>query len=440
MRETARSNASHTSSPILEARSHEATLGNGLRVVVTPRPSLHRVSVGFFVAVGSRYETEADNGISHFLEHMLYRGTERHPSAHAQNYAFERIGGSLSATTHADHTHLGVVAPPESLAESMELLGEVVRAPRLGEIDVEKRIIREEILDDLDETGRQIDPDNVVRAAMFGDHPLGYTITGPLEALERFDEPKLRAHLARYYVASNSVLSIAGACDVQEALDLAERHFGALPRGERADPIPWAPPKRVVRRTHVASPGSQTDLRLSWLTPGERDRLGPTIELMLRLLDDGMSTRLYKRLADDSGMVYDCSALWEPFVDVGALDLAAEVSPERLVDVVRSCLDMARELADDGPTDDELEKAKRRHRWSVEAALDHAEELESIFGLAVLFDRPRGFEAIAKRFDAIDREAVREAARAVFRRDGLHLVTVGTMSAAARLELRKLAS
>jgi hypothetical protein len=141
---------------------HEKTLGNGLRVVVTPRPTLHRVAVGLFVGVGSRFESEADNGISHFLEHMLYRGTARHPSAHAQNLAFERIGGALSATTHADHTHLAVVAPPSSLAESMQLLGEVVRMPRLGEIDVERRIVREEILDDLDENGRQVDPDNVV--------------------------------------------------------------------------------------------------------------------------------------------------------------------------------------------------------------------------------------------------------------------------------------
>lgn len=418
--------------------SRESTLPNGLRVVVTPQPNLHRVALGLFVGVGSRYETRESNGISHFLEHMLYRGTARHPSAHAQNLAFERIGGALSATTHADHTHLAVVAPPVSLAESLELLGEVVRAPRLGEIEVEKRIVREEILDDLDEDGRQVDPDNVVRAAMFGDHPLGYSITGPLEALDRFDEAALRAHMARYYVAENAVISVAGACDPDQVLDLVARHFGDLPRGARPTPSPWAKPPKTIRRKHVASPGSQTDLRLSFVTPGERDRLGPAVELLLRVIDDGMSTRLYRRLADDGGMVYDCSAIWEPFVEVGALDLAAEVSPERLPAVADACLEILEDLATNGPREEEVEKAKRRHHWAVEAALDHAEELESLLGGAVLFDRPRGLDAIARRFDDLSPADLREAAALIFQRRHLHVVTVGTLTASGRLALRSL--
>ena len=420
---------------------HEATLGNGLRVVVVPQPSLHRVSMGLYVGVGSRHETAENNGVSHFLEHMLYRGTARHPSAHLQNLAFEQLGGSLSATTHADHTHLHVVAPPSSLAASMALLGEVVAAPRLGEIDVERRIVREEILDDLDETGRQVDPDNVVRALMFGDHPLGFPITGPLEALERFEEGMLRAHLDRYWVAENSVLAIAGRCDRAEAMALAEEHFSFMKRGQRAEALPWSPagsPAKAIRRKHVASPGSQTDLRLSWVTPGERDALGPVIELLLRVMDDGMSTRLYRRLADDGGMVYDCSALWEPFLDVGALDLAAAMSPSRLPEVAEACVRLVAELAEQGPTDEEVDKAKRRHRFGVEAALDHVEELEALAGGAVLFDRPRGMAAWSERFDALDAAAVRAAAAAIFRPEASYAVTVGTLTAAGRLSLRKL--
>jgi len=417
---------------------HETTLGNGLRVVVVPQAALHRVAFGLYVGVGSRHESTANNGVSHFLEHMLYRGTARHPSAHAQNLAFERLGGSLSATTHADHTHLHVIAPPSSLAASMALLGEVVALPRLGEIDVEKRIVREEILDDLDETGRQVDPDNVVRTVMFGDHPLGFPITGPLESLDRFEEPMLRAHLDRYWVASNSVLAIAGHCDVEEALGLAETHFSFMKRGEPAECLPWAPPAKVVRRKHVASPGSQTDLRMSFVTPGERDPLGPVIELLLRVMDDGMSTRLYRRLADDGGMVYDCSALWEPFLEVGALDLAAAMSPSRLAEVAEACFDLVTELAEKGPTEEEVDKAKRRHRWSVEAALDHADELEALAGGAVLFERARGMAAWSERFDSLSAADVRDAAAAIFRREAMHVVTVGTLTAAGRLSLRKL--
>jgi predicted Zn-dependent peptidase len=415
----------------------ELTLKNGLRVVVVPQPALHRVSFGLYVGVGSRHESAEDNGISHFLEHMLYRGTERHPSAHAQNLAFERLGGSLSATTHADHTHLHVIAPPESLAESMALLGEVVRAPRLGEIEVEKRIVREEILDDLDETGRHVDPDNVVRMLMFGDHPLAYPITGPIEALDHFTEERLRAHLDRYWVASNTVLAVAGRCDVREVKELAEKNFGDLKTGVPSVAPSWSDERRgKTRRKHVASPGSQTDLRVSWITPGERDPLGPAIEMLLRIIDDGMSTRLYRRLADDSGMVYDCSALWEPFVEVGALDLAAAMTPERLPEVADACIAMVNELATKGPTEEELEKAKRRHRWSVQAALDHADELETLAGGAVLFDRVRGLDAQAKRFDHLTTRDLRDAAKQVFARERMYIATVGTLTAGGRLALR----
>ncbi len=418
---------------------HEQTLSNGLRVVVVPQTALHRVAFGLFVGVGSRHESAADNGISHFLEHMLYRGTARHPSAHAQNLAFERLGGALSATTHADHTHLHVIGPPDSFAESMELLGEVVRAPRLGEIDVEKRIVREEILDDLDETGRHVDPDNVVRAVMFGDHPLAYPITGPIESLDGFTEERLRAHLARHWVATNSVLAVAGACDTREAFELAERCFGDMKTGAPSEAPAWDANKRgKTRRKHVASPGSQTDLRLSWITPCERHAMGPAIEMLLRIIDDGMSTRLYKRLADDSGMVYDCSALWEPFLEVGALDLAAAMTPERMPEVADACLELVRDLADKGPTGDELAKAKRRHRWSVDAAIDHADELEVLAGGAVLFERTRGVAAQAERFDALTADDLRNAARTIFARENLYAVTVGTLTANGRLALRKM--
>lgn len=417
----------------------ELTLANGLRVVVVPQPALHRVSFGLFVGVGARHESAADNGISHFLEHMLYRGTKRHPSAHAQNLAFERLGGSLSATTHADHTHLHVIAPPESFGASMELLGEVVRAPRLGEIEVEKRIVREEILDDVDETGRQIDPDNVVRALMFGEHPLGYPITGPIDALEHFNEERLRAHLARYWVAANSVLAVAGNCDVATVKSLAERCFGDMEAGVAAQAPKWD--RSFIgktRRKHVASPGSQTDLRVSWLTPGERDPEGTAIELLLRIIDDGMSTRLYRRLADDGGMVYDCSALWEPFIEVGALDLAATMTPERLPEVAGACVEMIEELATKGPTDVEVDKAKRRHRWSVQAALDHADELEGLAGGAVLFDRTRGLDAQAARFDALTPRDLRDAAKTVFTRERMYIATIGTLTARGRLSLREI--
>ncbi len=421
---------------IEELAPHVFMVGDGLRVVVTEQPALHRVAVGLLVGVGSRHESADDNGITHFLEHMLYRGTARHPSAHLQNRAFEALGGNFGATTHADHTHLAVAVPAASLAPTLELLAELCTAPRLGELEVERGIVREEILEHLDEQGRWTDPDDVVRMVMFGDHPLGFPITGPLAALDGFDETRLRAHLARHYVASNCVLSIAGRCTASEVERLAARTLGRLPGGRGQVPVPFAPSAAARFRKHVASPGSQTELRISFLTPGDRDPIAPALELLMRIIDDGMSTRLYHRLVDAGGMVYSCWASWEPFSDCGALDIGADVQPARLSEVCRAIFAMIDELCADGPTPAELEKARQRHRWAVEASLDLAEELEVVMGGAIMFDRPRSTRAQAARFDGLRPDDLREAARLVFDRSRLHVTTVGTMTNEARDALR----
>src|SRR5580704_3958445 len=154
------------------------TLTNGLRVVVAPLPQLHRSHVALWARVGSRFERGEENGISHFLEHMIYRGTARVPSAHAVNLAFERLGGSLFASTQVDHGIFSLTLPPESLDEACRLFGEVLSEPAFLDIDIERGIVVEEILEDLDDEGRQVDADNLSRALIYKDHPLGFTITG----------------------------------------------------------------------------------------------------------------------------------------------------------------------------------------------------------------------------------------------------------------------
>jgi len=419
-------------------RVHEETLPNGLRVVVTPRSALHRVAVGLWVGVGARHETQETNGLTHFLEHMLYRGTRKHPSAHLQNRAIEELGGNLWAATHGDHTLVSVTTPPVSVAGALELLGELITAPRFSEIELERRIVREEILENVDEHGRDIDADNVARMVVFGDHPLGFTITGPAKALDRFDSRALRTHMRKFYGARNSLLSIAGACDAKEILRLVRKHLGRIPPGERRAAVPFVPTQKAPRRRHVASPGSQTDLRVSFLTPGDRDSMAPGIELLMRTIDDGMSTRLYHRLADAGGLVYDCSASWEPFSECGAIDFAAEVQHARLPQVLSEILTITRELREHGPTRAELVKAKNRHRWNVEASIDDAESLCGLVGGATFFGRPRELEAQASRYDRLGPHDVAEVARAIFRPERMSLVTIGSLHGTPSAKVAKM--
>src|SRR5580704_13815129 len=199
-----------------------ALIANGLRVVVVPQPWLHRAHVALWARVGSRFERREDNGISHFLEHMIYRGTRRVPSAHAVNLTFESLGGQLFASTQVDHGIFSLTLPPESLEAACASFGEVLSQPAFLDIDIERGIVLEEILEDLDDEGRQVDADNLSRALIYEDHPLGFTITGGESHVRSFDEATLRRWHTRHYTAENAVLAFAGAVDDEAAVRLAE--------------------------------------------------------------------------------------------------------------------------------------------------------------------------------------------------------------------------
>jgi len=403
------------------------TLENGLRVVVTPQPQLHRAHVALYVRVGSRFETPEQNGLSHFLEHMLYRGTPRLPHAHDVNFAFERLGGYLYAATQVDFGVFSVTLPPESLAEATPLFAEVLLEPTFADIEVEKEIVCEEILEDLDDEGRQVDADNLSRQLIYPDHSLGFTITGDEARVRSFTREMLAAHHARHYNAANAVLAFSGAVDPDRAFELAHRAFAKMPRGER---VPLTPPvhtQTAPRVRIVENVSSQTELRVCYRAVPDRSDMRPAMEMLMRILDDGMSTRLYHRICDDKGLCYDVGASYDGYDDDGVLDFAAGVRHARVSVVTREITSLLRELARTGPTDDELEKARRRHGWDMRTMLDSPEELAGFFASGLLFDRFETPEERAAKNAAVSREEIRALAELIAQPDRLNVLAVGLL-------------
>ena len=401
------------------------TLDNGLSVVVAPQPQLHRAHVAMYVRVGSRFETPAENGLSHFLEHMLYRGTPRLPHAHDVNLAFESLGGYLYAATQVDFGVFSVTLPSETLAESTELFAEVLTSPTFADIEVEKEIVCEEILEDLDDEGRQIDADNLSRMLIYPDHPLGFTITGDETRVRSFDRGMLRGHHGRHYNAANAVLAFSGAVDPDRALDLARRHFSDMLRGAK---VPAAPPRHFQtkpRLSIVENVSSQTELRVCFRAIPDRSDKRAAMDMLMRILDDGMSTRLYHRLCDDRGLCYDVSASYDGYEDDGILDFSAGVQHARASVVAREITSLLRDLGRTGPTPDELEKARRRHRWEMRATLDSPEELAGFYASGILFDRLETPEQRVAKNTAVSGDQIRELASLLAQPDRLNVLAVG---------------
>jgi predicted Zn-dependent peptidase len=398
------------------------TLPNGLRLAVVPRPSLRRAHLGVFVRVGSRFESRRDNGLSHFLEHMIFRGTDRLRDAHAVNATFERLGASLEACTHVDYAVFELDLPRESFHEAAALLAEVLAEPRFPSIDVERGIVSEELLEDLDDAGRQVNPDNIVRAATYGRHPLGMTITGGKREIERFTVEDLHRHHGRHFGGPSMVVVASGAFEAEAALATLERAFERFP-STPAVAIEAPVPQREPITRHVRDAASQTDVRLSFRAFGERDPRMPALEALMRVVDDGMATRLYRRLCDEGGLCYDTSGSYEVFEDDGVVDFAASVRHDRAS--AGGILALMEDLAESGPTEDEVALAIRRHRWDVESALDSPASLSHTLGVSWLFGQARSFEEQLGRLDGVTCEGVREVAALLAQGDRLTVATVG---------------
>ncbi len=377
-----------------------------------------------FVRLGSRFESRRDNGLSHFLEHMIFRGTARLRDAHAVNASFERLGASLEACTHVDYAVFELDLPRTSFHAAAALLGEVLAEPLFPSIEVERGIVSEELLEDLDDAGKQVNPDNIVRAATYGRHPLGMTITGGKRELARFTVDDLRRHHRRHFGGPSMVVVAAGAVDADEALSTLSSAFGRFP----ATPTVRAeapPPQRSPVTRHVRDAASQTDVRISFRAFRESDPRMPALEALMRIVDDGMATRLYRRLCDEGGLCYDTSGSYEVFEDDGVVDFAASVRHDRASAVVEGVLALVSELAEDGPSVDELALAVQRHRWDVESALDSPSSLAHLLGVSWLFGEARSVEEHLKRLDAVTVAGVRAVASFLARRERLTIATVG---------------
>ena len=220
-------------------------------------------------------------------------------------------------------------------------------------------------------------------------------------------------------------MCVSGAFARARVLEPVAKAFGRIPRGA---PVGCTSPGNgqtgpVVE--FIKNPGSQTELRVALRSLGERDADYVTLVLLSRLLDDGMSTRLHRRICDEKGLAYEISAGLDTYDDVGLLDVAASVAPHKLVDVVAEILRLLKSLRDRAIDPEELDKAKRRYRWDLEATEDDIEGMAGWFGATELFHPPEPIEDRIRRIEAVTAEDLVRVADRVVAAKGLNVTVLG---------------
>ncbi|HVK72844.1 MAG TPA: pitrilysin family protein [Kofleriaceae bacterium] len=413
------------------------TLDNGLRVTTVALPHLHTATVAAFIKVGSRFEGEDDNGLSHFVEHMLFRGTERFPSSLALNTAIERLGSTLHAETGRDYTLLSMGFEPELVPAGLELLGELLTRPRFADIELERALVLEEINEDYDEDDIEINADDIARGLMFDAHPLGQRIIGPRENVEGFSDADVRAHFARYYGARNTILCVAGPVRHGDVVEQAARHLAAVPAGAPAIPAAAPASPGGPRWKHVRDSGAQTNLAMLFRGVPELDPGYPAFVGLLRALDDGMSTRLHYQLADQKGLAYSIGAGIEPLADAALFEVTGATANAKLPTLVAEILGLLGGLRADRITDDELAKIRTRYRYETLASLDDPAAMTGWFGGTALYYPPQSLSERLAAMARVTADDIVESARRVLTPSELVLAAVGALSKARVGELRE---
>ncbi|MET0284976.1 MAG: pitrilysin family protein [Polyangiales bacterium] len=415
----------------------ESALSNGLRVVVVPQPHLQGATLSLFVKVGPRYERREVNGVSHFLEHMLFRGTAKFENAYQLSLASEQLGGTIEAATYADFTHYQLSVPSELADEALDLLAELFRAPRFQELTLEKQIVREEILADLDASGREVDVENLSRMLVYGQHPLGFKITGDADNVDRLTLDDLHAHLRDHYGASNTVLVATGNVEPARIVASARRALQTLPTG-RVTLVDEPPPARHADQLwFVKNDASQTEVRVCFRSFAADDPDFMALKLLLRVLDDGMSTRLHRRMTDESGLAYEAFASIDSYEETGLVELGASVEHDKAAEALRALLELMAELRDGEIRQEELDKARTRYLWNLRRIIDSAEDMAMYAGTQALFGRNASLALPLAESEQVTLDDLRRAARRVIRPQNVYVVCVGKVKKSVEKSARR---
>ena len=405
-------------------------LPSGLTVVSIETPHLHSVMCAVYVRVGSRHEDERTNGVSHLLEHLFFRGTRRFPDSVRMNAVVEGVGGNLNGVTMRDSSYFYTPVHVDGLEVTLEVLGEMLTRPRLRHLETEKRVILEEMLDEVDERGRDVDVDNLSKRLLYAGHPLALKIAGTTDSVKALTLRDVRRHFERAYVGGNLVLAVAGPVTRRRVLRAARAAFKHLPNGPRL--VETAPPAlsaAAPRFKYVTLDEAQVEFRLSFPAVSDDHPDSPGLGLLRRVLDDGLSSRLPYNIVERRGLAYSVGAMIESFHDTGTFEIDGASAPENLAMVFEEVLRTLGTLRAGKITAEELRRAKTRFSMHLDFLQDSPGELCGWFGGTELYRPAESFAQKKAELRRVNLAELRRLARTWLVPERLVTVAVGPGSA-----------
>jgi predicted Zn-dependent peptidase len=416
-------------------------LPSGLRVVTQEMPAARSVSVAIFVPVGSRHEDDAHAGLSHLLEHLVFKGTRGHPEAGALSQRVEGVGGSVNASTDRELTVYSSKVPAGQAQVALEAVSELALHPLLRAADLrgEKPVIVDEIRMYVDSPSDHVF--TLFDELLYGKHPLGREIAGTIGSVRRATHEAVVDHWRSAYRPGGVVLSVAGAIDHGEVLHVAAEWQADGPelngRPPRRPPAPIEPPDPApagsLRVSHRRLSQGNLCLGMPGVSREDPDRWA--LDLLGAVLGDGMGSRLFLELRERQSLVYDVSTFSSMYADVGTFGVHAGFDPEDAHRVVTAVIEQLDRVTTDRVRPDELDRARAYTRGRLELRMEDSGAVAGWIGTGeTLLPRILTVDEVIERLEAVTIDDMLRVAQRLLSPSQARLAVLGPFRSRSRFE------
>lgn len=410
-------------------------LDNGLRIITAPQKDNPAVTVLVLVETGSKYEAKDINGISHFLEHMCFKGTKKRPKAIDISTELDSIGASYNAFTGFEYTGYYAKVDKKHFEIALDVVSDIYLNQIFDpeEIKKESGVVIEEINMYEDIPMRRVQ--EIFTTLLYGDQPAGWDIGGRKEVIARLERDDFIKYLKDHYMASATTVVIAGSIDEKETLEKAKKYFEGIATGEKKDKLPV--------KEHQEKPGlltrqkesDQTHFVLGARAYGLSDSRRFAVDVLADILGGGMSSRLWRVVRGEMGAAYYVRADNEELTDHGYLATSAGVHNEKLLPVVKAILKEFEKLKEEEVGKEELKKSKDHIVGGLMLGLETSDSVASFYGMQEILKKEIITPTeVAERIQKVTAKEIKEVAEDIFTNEGLNLAVIGPVGDEKKLE------
>ncbi|GAC1384280.1 MAG: pitrilysin family protein [Ktedonobacteraceae bacterium] len=402
------------------------TLDNGLRLLTASMPGMRSASIAFFFTVGSRYEPNNIAGVSHFIEHMLFKGSRHYPTARLISEAIEGVGGVFNGSTGKEITSYTARVPAEHLPIVMNVLADMIRCPLFNATEVEKE--RSVILEELSAT--RDDPQEwanlLIDEVMWPGLPLGRDDAGFEETVAQITREQMLQYFDTHYHPGSLVISVAGNIEHLQVLQETEHLFGDWKARKHPEWQDSLPPRDILPIAMIKKETEQTNICLATLGTAYTSPDYYSLLLINAILGDGMSSRLFQTIREEQGLAYDIGSYFNSYYETGSLVVSAGVDPSQTEPAIEAIIGELNLLCETSVPTDELQRIKAYVRGGVLLGLEGTQQVASwLASQESLRNNIMDIDEILARIDAVTSQDIQRVAQFCFAPEWRRLAIIG---------------